>query len=126
MLYYTLKGFLEDSKKKYYLFKLILVFDQEKNEPLGEEQKKSLMKDLGAGWKESRNHINHIKETLIKLELGYTEINFQPDFFQNFYRHVDKLANEDFNEALKEFHDMYLIFGFSYFEDALLENLFAF
>lgn len=28
LLYYTLKGFLEDSKKKYYLFKLILVFKE--------------------------------------------------------------------------------------------------
>jgi hypothetical protein len=27
MLYYSFRGFLESSKRKYYLFKLILIFD---------------------------------------------------------------------------------------------------
>lgn len=63
---------------------------------------------------------------LNKLEFGLIEINYRPDFFNKFYDYVDKLANEDFNEAFRDYGDLYLIFGFKYFEDALLENFFTF
>lgn len=63
---------------------------------------------------------------LIKLEFGFTEINYLHDFFVEFDNHVQRLRNEDFNEGLKEYNDLYLIFGFTYFEEALLENVFAF
>lgn len=67
MLYYTLKGFLESSRKKYYLFKLIIVFSEEHLEPLTGKQKDELMQEMGVKWKDSRNQINHIKDMLIKL-----------------------------------------------------------
>lgn len=66
MLYYTLKGFLESNKKKYYLFKLIIVFNERKEMGIKKE-KSELFKELSVSWKLSRNHINHIKEMLIKL-----------------------------------------------------------
>jgi hypothetical protein len=74
LLYYTLKGFLESSKKKYYLFKLVLVFKESNNsvEPIAPIQRAELFKELCVKWKESRNHINHLKEMLIKLEIGFT------------------------------------------------------
>jgi hypothetical protein len=84
------------------------------------------MQELGKKWQASRNHINHIKEMLIKLEFGFTEINYLPNFFGEFRGHVNKLNNEDFNDALEELHDFYLIFGFKYFEEALLDNIFSF
>jgi hypothetical protein len=39
---------------------------------------------------------------------------------------VIRLRNEDFNEGLKEFNDFLLIFGFKYFEEALLDNINSF
>jgi hypothetical protein len=128
LLYYTLKGFLESSRKKYYLFKLVLVFKERNNsvEPLPVADRADLFRELGVKWRDSRNHINHIKEMLIKLEFGFTEINYLPDFFVEFEHHVQRLRNEDFNEGLKEYNDLYLIFGFAYFEEALLENVYAF
>jgi hypothetical protein len=38
---------------------------------------------------------------LIKLEFGFTEINYLPDFFVEFDHHVARLKNEDYNEGLK-------------------------
>jgi hypothetical protein len=85
-----------------------------------------LLRELGGKWRDARSHINHIKEMLIKLEFGFTEINYLPDFFVQFENHITRLRNEDFNEGLKEYNDLFLIFGFKYFEEALLENIFAF
>jgi len=116
LLYYSFKGFLESSKRKYYLFKLILIFSGENDgQPVPEAKRKELMIEMGKKWKSSRNHINQLKEMLIKLEFGFTEINYLPDFFGEFRNHVGLLKNEDFNEALEEFRDFYLIFGFKYF-----------
>ena len=33
---------------------------------------------------------------------------------------MNKLKNDDFSDGLKEFRELYYIFGFKYFEDALL------
>lgn len=52
---------------------------------------------------------------LIKLEFGFTEINYLPNFFGQFDAHINRLHNEDFNEGLKEYNDLFLIFGFKYF-----------
>lgn len=43
MLYYTFKSFLEASRKKYYLFKLVLIFHEEHPNPVPVEKKKALL-----------------------------------------------------------------------------------
>ena len=69
MLYYSFKGFLESSKRKYYLFKLVLVFKYEdiNNEGVSEKHKEHLMEEMGKRWESTKNHINQMKEMLIKL-----------------------------------------------------------
>lgn len=39
---------------------------------------------------------------------------------------MKRLKNDDFSDGLKEYQDLYFIFEFKYFEDALLENVFSF
>ena len=104
MLYYSFKGFLESSKRKHYLFKLVLIFqDEDGEEHLTDKEKEGLLVGMGKKW-ELTSHVSQIEDMLIKLEFGHTEINYLPDFFGNFRKHVEDLANEDFNDALEELH----------------------
>ena len=126
-MYYTLKAFLEsDPKKKYYLFKLIIIFNERPKRALTAPERKQLFERMWVKWRDAVNHINHIKEVLVKLEFGYTEINGLKDFFTEFEGHRLRHNNEDFNEGLKEFEDLYIAYGYDYFKEALCENVFAF
>lgn len=53
---------------------------------------------------------------LSKLEFGYTEISFLPDFFTNFDKHVKNLASEELDEGIAEFNLVLNIYGIRYFE----------
>lgn len=76
--------------------------------------------------RESKNHINWIKELLTKLEFAYVEINFLPDFFTHFWQNVEKMHSEELEEGLDEMSYLVKVFKKKPFEEALLDRAYTF
>lgn len=60
ILFYCFKAFLQNSNKKYYFFKIILIL-QEKNIEQNEREKENGLKKLREYCRSSKNHINYLK-----------------------------------------------------------------